>query len=143
MVKYKNIMKKIFILLFLCIAAFLLVLIIVNTILGKKGFYYDSAVPRSDFIFFDRCACFVNLEGGKCFEEPSGRGVVDIPNTMKDRKYCKDFYFALANTFIVIDEGRWLGIRFGERIYMLQCNVSEVSDPYECYRYIFGRPYLS
>ena len=142
MVKCKKRMKRIFIALLLCIAVFLLVLIIVNTIAGKKGFYYDSAIPRSDFIFFDRCACYVNLEGGKNFEEPSGKGMVEILDTMGDRKYCNDFYFSLANTLIVIDEGRWIGVRFGKRIYMLQCNVPEVSDPYECYRYIFGHPYF-
>lgn len=68
--------------------------------------------------------------------------MVDIPQTMEERDYCKDFYFTLANTLIVIDEGRWLGIRFGKRIYMLQMNNSEISDPYDCYKYILGHPYF-
>lgn len=43
--------RKICVSILLLFAVFFLILIIVNTIMGQKGFYYDPAIPNSDFIF--------------------------------------------------------------------------------------------
>ena len=88
--------------------------------LTMKGFCYTLSYPGGEMIFMEKGHCYVGLPGSKKSEELSGVSYTGRPQKLSDTKDVSDTYKTVLWTFVSVDQGRWVGVHFLNRSFLVQ-----------------------
>ena len=112
--------------------------------LTMKGFCYTLSYPGGEMIFMEKGHCYVGLPGSKKSEELSGVSYTGRPQKLSDTKDVSDTYKTVLWTFVSVDQGRWVGVHFLNRSFLVQTSgfTKAEKKSLDHYKYVAGKPYF-
>lgn len=112
--------------------------------LTMKGFCYTLSYPGGEMIFMEKGHCYVGLPGSKKSEELSGVSYTGRPQKLSDTKDVSDTYKTVLWTFVSVNQGRWVGVHFLNRSFLVQTSgfTKAEKKSLDHYKYVAGKPYF-
>lgn len=110
----------------------------------NEGLLLYAQLSGGEMIFMEKGHCYVGLPGSKKSEELSRVSYTGRPQKLSDTKDVSDTYKTVLWTFVSVDQGRWVGVHFLNRSFLVQTSgfTKAEKKSLDHYKYVAGKPYF-